>query len=134
LVSRYSGGWQQTPDVFMSNNRRHFSRINLDRSIELTQGDKSWTAQLVDLSLKGLLIELPTDWDADVGQWLDATLTLDDNSSIHMTVNWRRSDKNQLGFEYEHIDIDSIIQLRRLVIDQLGDEKLLEREMAALGK
>jgi hypothetical protein len=117
----------------MSNNRRHFSRIHINRPILLAQGDKNWTARLIDLSMVGLMIEQPADWDADVGQWLDATLTLDDNSSIHMTVNWRRSHNNQLGFEYEHIDIDSIIQLRRLLIDQLGDEKLLARELEALG-
>lgn len=44
--------------------RRRFQRIDFDAPIELRQGLKRWPAKLLDLSLKGLLIERPAGWDA----------------------------------------------------------------------
>ena len=35
-----------------------------------------------------------------------------------------------IGIECQHIDLDSMINLRRLVELNLGDERLLERELA----
>ena len=39
-----------------------------------------------------------------------------------------------VGMVCRHIDVDSISHLRRLVELNLGDEALLERELAALGE
>jgi hypothetical protein len=39
---------------------------------------------------------------------------------------------NDAGFKCEHIDIDSISQLRRLVELNLGDSQMLERDLLAL--
>jgi len=39
-----------------------------------------------------------------------------------------------IGIECRHIDLDSITNLRRLVALNMGDEKLLERELAAMLK
>ncbi len=113
--------------------RRTFSRITFDADITLTQGGNSWKATLVDISLKGILVEEPANWDADITQYIDAHIALDDETAIDMTLNWRHTQNGQIGFECDHIDIDSVIHLRRLVELNLGDEELLERELAALG-
>jgi hypothetical protein len=113
--------------------RRSFSRIAFDSRITLKQGDKQWSATLTDLSLKGLLIEQPADWSADVKQLIEAQIYLGEEITITMNVNWRHNNNGQIGFECEHIDIESIIHLRRLVELNLGDEALLERELASLG-
>jgi hypothetical protein len=42
--------------------RRRFKRIAFDAKTELSQGDRTWTVHLLDLSLKGLLIEKPSPW------------------------------------------------------------------------
>jgi hypothetical protein len=36
--------------------RRRFSRVDFDAHVLLTQGDISWEAELIDISLKGLLL------------------------------------------------------------------------------
>ena len=41
-------------------------------------------------------------------------------------------DANSVGFICEHIDLDSISHLKRLVELNLGDEDLLHRELHAL--
>ena len=51
-----------------------------------------------------------------------------------MEVVLTRTLQDHLGFVCRHIDLDSISHLRRLVELNLGDESLLERELAALGQ
>jgi hypothetical protein len=113
--------------------RRQFSRILFDAWAELRQGDKSWQATVIDLSLNGLLVGEPMGWSIDVNKPLVAAIRLDAHATIQMTVLWRHSRNGQIGFECEHIDIDSISNLRRLVELNLGDPVLLERELGALG-
>ena len=117
-----------------STERRIFSRITFDGMITLSQSGKQWPAKLIDLSLKGLLIDEPDNWNADITQLIDAHIELDEDTHINMSINWRHNNNEQVGFECEHIDIDSIIHLRRLVELNLADEELLDRELAALGQ
>ena len=42
--------------------RRRFKRIAFDARTELSQGEFIWPVKLIDLSLKGLLIERPQPW------------------------------------------------------------------------
>lgn len=117
----------------VANERRQFSRILFDAWAELRQGDKSWQATVIDLSLKGLLVREPMDWNIDAAKPLVAAIRLDAQATIQMTVLWRHSRDGQIGFECEHIDLDSISNLRRLVELNLGDPVLLERQLGALG-
>ena len=41
-------------------NRRRFRRIAFDARTELSQGNHRWPVKLLDLSLKGLLVQRPT--------------------------------------------------------------------------
>lgn len=113
--------------------RRQFSRILFDAWVELRQGEKLWHATVIDVSLNGLLVEEPMDWVVDEQQPVYAAIRLDASASIQMTVFSRHHKNGLVGFECEHIDIDSISNLRRLVELNLGDPELLERELGALG-
>ena len=113
--------------------RRQFSRILFDAWAELRQGEQLWNAPVVDLSLKGLLVRQPEDWQIDAEQPLLAAIQLDNHTAIQMSVRLRHADHGQLGFECQHIDLDSITTLRRLVELNLGDAELLERQLGALG-
>ncbi len=116
-----------------SQERRVFSRILFDAWVELQQGDKSWQAAVVDVSLKGLLVREPMDWQIDMALPLHAAIRLDANASIQLSVLCRHRANGLIGFECQHIDIDSISNLRRLVELNLGDPDLLERQLGALG-
>lgn len=117
----------------IDNERRQFSRVLFDAWVELRQGEKSWQTTVIDLSLKGLLVSEPIGWVINQAQPLVAAIRLDPNASIQMTVLWRHSKNGQIGFECEHIDLDSISNLRRLVELNLGDAVLLERQLGSLG-
>jgi len=113
--------------------RRRFQRIEFDAATELVQGDRRWPVELHDLSLKGLLVRRPEGWDADAEQPFEARVRLADDAEVRMEVAMTHEEGDLIGFVCQHIDLDSIAPLRRLVELNLGDEALLERELAALG-
>ncbi|WP_313289301.1 PilZ domain-containing protein [Stutzerimonas nitrititolerans] len=113
--------------------RRRFQRIEFDAATELVQGQRHWTVELYDLSLKGLLVRRPEQWDADATQPFEARVRLADDAEVRMQVAMTHEVGELIGFVCQHIDLESASHLRRLVELNLGDEQLLDRELAALG-
>ncbi|PKM31961.1 MAG: PilZ domain-containing protein [Gammaproteobacteria bacterium HGW-Gammaproteobacteria-11] len=117
----------------MSDDRRRFTRIPFDAQTRLQQDDWSVDVQLVDISLRGLLIMQPADWPHPREKApFNAIIDLAEGSQICMEVTLAHAEEGLLGFECAHIDLDSISHLKRLVALNMGDEAMLERELAAL--
>ena len=112
--------------------RRRFVRIEFHAKTELTQGPFTWPVKLLDLSLKGLLIEKPKPWLGNAEKTFMADIHLSNEVEVKMEVRLTHDDHGHLGFVCEHIDLDSIALLRRLVELNLADHDELEREFAAL--
>jgi hypothetical protein len=112
--------------------RRRFKRIAFDAKTELSQGDRTWTVHLLDLSLKGLLIEKPSPWEGDPGERFQADIHLNVDIDVRMQVRLTHDDHNHLGFVCENIELDSVTHLRRLVELNIADHDELERELGAL--
>lgn len=112
--------------------RRRFKRIAFDAKTTLSQGQQTWQVQLVDLSLKGMLITRPDPWQADTHEEFKADIKLSNEAHVQMDVRLTHDDHGQLGFVCEHITLDSISHLRRLIELNLADYDELERELAAL--
>ena len=111
--------------------KRQFSRINFNAPVTLESNGKIWNSQLLDISLKGALIERPNNWNGINGEQFRLFIKLPD-SDIHidMEVELAHLEDKRIGFHCIHIDLDSVTSLRRLVELNLGNEKLLEREIA----
>jgi len=112
--------------------RRRFRRIAFDARTTIAQNGWNSPVQLVDLSLKGLLVQRPDDWQGDRKESFDVDIHLDKATHVKMQVHLAHDDHGQLGFVCEQIDLDSISHLRRLIELNLGDEDELHRELAAL--
>ncbi|MFL1528127.1 PilZ domain-containing protein [Pseudomonas sp. O230] len=112
--------------------RRRFKRIAFDARTELCQGEFIWPVKLIDLSLKGLLIEKPEPWLGDREKVFSVDIHLSKDVEIKMDVQLTHDDLDQLGFVCRYISLDSIARLRRLIELNLGDQKALERELGAL--
>ncbi|MBH3427029.1 MAG: PilZ domain-containing protein [Pseudomonas sp.] len=112
--------------------RRHFQRVAFDAPTELRQGSECWEVNLLDLSLKGMLIERPEPWLADLTQDFDAVVHLGPEARVQMQVELRHEEPDKLGFVCLHIDIDSITHLHRLVELNLGDSTKMMRELREL--
>ncbi|RON34818.1 PilZ domain-containing protein [Pseudomonas brassicacearum] len=112
--------------------RRRFKRIAFDARTELSQGEFIWPVKLIDLSLKGLLIEKPEPWLGNREWHFLVDIHLNEDVAIKMDVQLTHDDRGQLGFVCKHISLESIERLRRLVELNLGDPQELERELGAL--
>ncbi len=115
------------------NERRRFSRILIDIIVEFEHDNQKWQSAVIDISLKGILIEKPKEWQgADSDQYV-LEVQLDPETTITMHSQVAHIDKNSIGFKCTMIDISSIAHLRRIVELNLDSTTLLERELHALG-
>ena len=112
--------------------RRRFKRVAFDAKTKLNQGGKTWAVQLIDLSLKGLLIEKPSPWEGDPNERFMVDIELQDGIDVVMEVQLTHDDHNHLGFVCKHIELDSVTHLRRLIELNIADHDELERELGAL--
>lgn len=118
----------------MTEEQRHFSRIHFQTRARLSAGTRDWDCNLIDISLKGALLECPAGWTGNLGDPYTLEIRLgDDGEIIRMQTSLAHVEKSHAGFHCVHIDIDSITHLRRLMELNLGDVELLNRELAALG-
>lgn len=112
--------------------RRKFSRILFDAHVELAQGDCHWRASLLDISLKGLLIQQRLPQPVKKDEPILVKILLTNSTSIAMTVSVAHQHHNQTGLTCTTIDIDSVSHLRRLIELNLGDSGAAERELNEL--
>lgn len=117
-----------------SEDKRRFHRIFYQSQALLVGPKNQYPCELVDLSLKGCLLEFAEPWSESPADQYVLTLNLSDQIDIVMNLSVAHENGNRVGFKCDHIDIDSICRLRRLVELNLGDSELLERELAALSE
>ena len=113
--------------------KRRFHRIEFDAPCELHCQDSVWTTEVLDISLKGVLVKRPDDWTASLNDPCEVVIHLDDQmTAIVMAVELKHVEAHRLGFKCQYIDLESVTHLKRLVELNLGDQALLEREFAHL--
>ena len=112
--------------------KRRFHRIFYSAEATLSGEGVNYFCKIVDLSLKGCLLDFGGDWSGSLEKLYTLTLKLSDEINIVMELAVVHAVGSQIGFKCLHIDLDSISSLRRLVELNLGDSELLERELAAL--
>ena len=115
-----------------SQNKRLFSRISFDATTLIRNCDQEWETTLLDISLKGALVEKPDTWDAPIGSEYTLYITLSADTSICMEAIVAHIENDHIGFNCHHIDLDSITHLRRIVELNTGNEELLNRELSTL--
>lgn len=125
-----SSNTQSTPTS--ASERRKFSRILFDAHVELAQGDFHWRATLLDISLKGLLLQQPLPKEVSISEPALVKILLSDNTTIAMSVTVAHQHHQQTGLVCSSIDIDSVSHLRRLIELNLGDATAAERELSEL--
>ena len=112
--------------------RRHFTRIPFDTQYQLHTPDQAqqWQGEVADLSLHGALIKCPDNFSAQPGDKLLLNLILgQDDVSIGMEVHVVHLHDDLIGLECEHIDVESMTHLRKVLELNLGDPNLMEREI-----
>jgi hypothetical protein len=117
-----------------SRERRNHQRIPFQAEIIMQCGNEEWSCNLLDISLKGMLVEPPENLDIDTASPCALALFLGEETSIHARVKIAHvMDNGNWGLQWLHIDVDSLKHLRRLLELNLNDPSLLDRELAELG-
>ena len=113
--------------------RRQFSRVVYQTPTDISQGNVNVSGSVQDLSLHGLLIQcdklqqLRTDTPVQVSFKLEnSDINIQLEATIVSTIN------TSMRLRIEHLDIDSISHLKRLVELNVGDDELLYREIEHL--
>lgn len=118
----------------MTNENRLFTRIPFEASVQIISAEDTWDCDLIDISLKGVLVSQPDSWGGALDDPFMIELKLHNSDTIiRMDVSVAHIESNHIGFRCEHIDLDSITHLRRLVELNVGDTEILNRELTALG-
>jgi hypothetical protein len=115
-----------------STDHRQYHRIFYRSLATLSSKGVIYPCEIIDLSLKGCLLNFEQPWQGSAEQSATLKLRLSDEISIIMEVMLTHVDGNTAGFRCQHIDINSISELRRLVELNLGSSELLERDLLAL--
>jgi hypothetical protein len=113
--------------------KRRFQRTDFETSGTLIVGDRAIPFTVIDLSLRGALVN-PRDPEA-VKMGAGARLRIDlsqTNISIEADGKLVHREYNYLGFRFTMIDADSMAHLRRLLELNLGDDAEIDHELSFL--
>ncbi len=112
--------------------RRRYTRIEFDGDAVIEQNDNRYAVHLLDISLKGALVETPGQYSLKTDQTLTLKVALAGDLTIVMTARLAHSSDKLLGFHCESIGMESITHLRRLIELNLEDPRASERVLDEL--
>ena len=123
----------------ISTERRQFARVAFAAGAELITTQALLHCQVVDISLKGVLLQLPDGEAPQAGMPCLVKLTLGADAGetgadivIAMAGELAHVEGHHAGVLCRSIDLESITHLRRLIEVNLADPAASERELKAL--
>jgi PilZ domain len=115
-----------------SRERRRFHRVAHDAQGTLFASRADWPCRVQDLSLQGCLLASAVPWRLKPGPTYQLSIWLARDVQLNMNVALVHQSGELAGFSFLALDLDSATALRRLVELNLGDGRLLERDLKAL--
>ena len=112
--------------------KRHFCRVPFIASAHISHDEQDWECKLLDISLKGLLIEPPQGLQMNRDELYAFSLSLSDTVKINMSAKLIHAEDHHLGLEWLDIDLDSLTTLRQLLEYNLSDPEEINREIGEL--
>lgn len=113
--------------------KRRYKRIPFIAEVLMANDELEWSSVLLDISLKGMLIDAPADIHPEMDSIYQVELVLGEDVSIRMQARIVHVNTVYWGMQWENIDIESLSHLRRLLELNLNDSEEIHREIAQLG-
>ena len=113
--------------------RRHYKRIPFIAEVILRQGEHQWQCRLMDISLKGILIEHLEGELSNPKGIFDVSLVLSEEVVINMQANISHCSEGHCGLVWQNIELEGLTHLRRLLELNMSDPEEINRELAELG-
>ena len=113
--------------------RRLYRRIPFIAEVLLSQDGHQWRCRLLDISLKGMLIEhVEEALSAPTGSF-DVSLVLSEDVVINMRADISHCTEDRCGLVWLNIELEGLTHLRRLLELNMSDADEINRELAELG-
>ena len=113
--------------------KRHYRRIPFIAEVVMSLNELEWRSILLDISLKGMLVDSPSNIQPDLNAVYSIELVLGEDVSINMEARISHVNNHHWGMQWENIDIEGLSHLRRLLELNLNDSEEMHREIAELG-
>ena len=125
--------WLIVNEGFYMKERRVFSRIKFVADVQLIHKDKSYVADMLDISLRGALI-LPHETLAiKAGELCELKFALPETDIVlQFTMELVHSAGDNLGFKFLSEDVETMVHLRQLLSLNLGNPEKIAEELPFL--
>lgn len=117
-----------------NHDKQHYHGIFYQAKTTLSCQEKSWPCKIMDISLKGCLLNFEFPWTEDLEKIYTLSVQFPDQVPITMELSVAHVVGDHAGFKCEHIDTNCIAELRRLVEQNHGRAALLDRDLLALAE
>lgn len=111
--------------------KRQFTRVPIDRPVDVQQGGSVWRQRLIDISLTSASTDQPDVWDAQYNEPFTLNIHLENGEVLELHAYLQHVEDNRLGFSVQHVDRTNIEPLRALMEPTI-DIAALERELRKL--
>ena len=120
-------------NVIPAESHRQFSRVPFRAAVTLHLPGKTLEVTLLDIALKGALVQTNVPQDIQLQAPCRLILPLsNDGETIEMAGTVAHLKDCHVGLRCEHIDLTSLTLLRRLLELNTGDADLMDRELSQL--
>lgn len=114
----------------MITDNRYYSRISFVADAEIIIDGKRYTAEMLDLSLRGTLLNLQAVSAFDIGMSYPLKIHLpSSDTTIQFDAELVHKNGNYAGFRFQSIDVESMTHLRKILDLNTGDHAKLNSEM-----
>ncbi|TLM67319.1 MAG: PilZ domain-containing protein [Deltaproteobacteria bacterium] len=109
---------------------RHFRRVPFEAEVQVAVGDHGWTCTLVDLALKGALLESATTLPLARGTVASLSLPLPGSPVVlDFEAELVHREGQRLGFKFLREDLETFSHLRTLLELNTGDPEGVRSEL-----
>jgi hypothetical protein len=112
--------------------QRHYSRIPWDSEAILHFSDGVWRGKVRDISLNGMLVEVPPGTAPSGYCWVTIPLGAASEPAIEAEAWVARVLAQGVALRFETMDLDSATHLRTLLTQNSPDPEAMEREVQHL--
>jgi hypothetical protein len=109
---------------------RHFQRVPFDAEVELAFGNQSATCHLLDIALKGALVETSTELAITGDTPCNLCITLPGTTIVlDFEAKLVHREETHYGFKFLSEDLETLTHLRKLLELNTGDPEGVRQEL-----
>jgi hypothetical protein len=111
--------------------QRRFRRIPFAAEVTLSAGQTSWSAELLDVALKGALIGTDSPLPLAPGSQCDLSINLSGSPvTLSFLAELKHCEGTHYGFKFISEDLGTLTHLRKLLELNTGDTEATRSELA----